>query len=200
MREAETTPPPRVGIILLAAGAAQRFGRDKLREPVCGRPLIEWSIAAATASGLGPLLVVVRPGQASPGAAATAVVNPRAEEGLASSVKLGIRKAEELGWHAAILAPADQPLLSPIVFRRLASAFSEGAEFAVAAYHGHPRNPVLLARPLWPAAHGLTGDIGLAAIARTATAARIECGDVASIRDVDTPEDLAAIEPLLQPT
>jgi len=190
----------RIGIILLAAGAARRFGRDKLREPVGGRPLIEWSIEAAVASGLRPILVVVRPGQAHLLPPVQTIVNEHPEEGLASSVRCGLRAADGQGWLAAILAPADQPFLSAGVFLRLADAFHHGTGLAVAAYHGEPRNPVLLGRSHWSDAMALAGDIGLAAIARSPDAVTIECSDIASIDDIDTPADLAAFQHCLAST
>jgi nicotine blue oxidoreductase len=183
-----------IGIILLAAGAARRFGRDKLQEPFRGRPLIEWSIEAAVASALGPVLVVMRDGQPHPSPSVEPVTNPHPEEGLASSVRCGLQAAEHRDWMAAILAPADQPFLSSSVFLRLADAFDRGASLVVAAYDGLPRNPVLLGRSRWADAMVLQGDTGLAAITRSQEAARTECGDIASIADIDTPADLLAFQ------
>lgn len=180
----------RIGIILLAAGASRRFGRDKLREKLGSRPLIEWSIEAAKGSGLAPLLVVVRPGQSPPSAEVNTTVNPRPREGLSSSIRCGLAVASQQSWSAAILAPADQPLLSPAVFMRLAKAFEKGAEMAVATYRGHPRNPVLLAPTHWQEAMRLSGETGLAAMTRSGKAVEVECGDVASVNDMDTPADM----------
>lgn len=193
MGEVKTDRLCPIGIILLAAGASRRFGSDKLREKLGNRMLIEWSIEAAKASGLGPLVVVVRRDQSVPSTKVIAVVNFHPEEGLSSSVRCGLAAAQGEGWAAAIFAPADQPRLSPEVFLRLAGAYRQGAEVAVASYQGQPRNPVLLASSRWDEAMRLTGDIGLAAMARLGGKAgevRVECGDIASVEDVDTLADL----------
>jgi CTP:molybdopterin cytidylyltransferase MocA len=186
--------------VLLAAGASRRFGDDKLRALVAGRPLVAWAVDAALDSGLRPVVVVTQPGrefEALP-PETHLVANPDWLAGLSSSVRCGLEAAARLGCEAAIFAPADQPLLCGEVYRRLAFRFHEtGAALVVAAYGSQPRNPVLLARPLWPAASRLEGDIGLAALARTGEAAIVECGDIASLADIDTPADLRALAPRL---
>lgn len=53
----------RLGAIVLAGGRSSRFGRDKLAEPVDGRPLLDHAVAAVRA--LGPdldVVVVAAPG------------------------------------------------------------------------------------------------------------------------------------------
>ena len=54
---------PRVAAIVLAAGAARRMrGRDKLLEPVGGRPVLRVVAEVARASRVDQVLVVVPPG------------------------------------------------------------------------------------------------------------------------------------------
>ena len=40
----------RVGAIVVAAGQSTRFGRDKLFEPLLGRPVLWWSLNALASS------------------------------------------------------------------------------------------------------------------------------------------------------
>jgi CTP:molybdopterin cytidylyltransferase MocA len=66
----------------------------------------------------------------------------------------------------------------------------------VAAYHGQPRNPVLLAREHWSAAIALAaGDVGARPFLRAHPdlVTLVECADTGRPDDVDTPEDLARI-------
>jgi len=189
-----------VGIVLLAAGASRRFGGDKLNASVAGRPLIAWAADAAHDSGLRPVVVVTQPERelANLPPETHLATNRDWRAGLSSSMRCGLEAAARLGCEAAIFAPADQPLLCGEVYRRLAFRFHEtGAPLVVAAYGSQPRNPVLLARPLWHAASRLDGDIGLAAIARTGDADIVECGDIASLADIDTPADLRVLAPRL---
>ena len=97
---------------------------------------------------------------------------------------------------AAVIALADQPLVGPEAVRRLITAYHNGASVAVAAYHGQPRNPVLIAREHWPAVLALaTGDTGARPFLRAhpELVTLVECGDTGSPDDVDTPEDLARV-------
>jgi CTP:molybdopterin cytidylyltransferase MocA len=157
-------------------------------------------VDAAHDSDLRPVVVVTQPGRefANLPPETHLLTNPDWRAGLSSSVRCGLEAAVRLGCEAAIFAPSDQPLLCGEVYRRLALRFQEtGAPLVVAAYGSQPRNPVLLARPLWSAASRLEGDIGLAALARTGDADIVECGDIASLADIDTPGDLRAIAPRL---
>ncbi|MCL6500400.1 MAG: NTP transferase domain-containing protein, partial [Firmicutes bacterium] len=91
---------------VLAAGAARRFGADKLSARLAGRPVLAWTLdgvlQAAQAFPLG-VVVVAAPGRAPagarvPGAAipVRVVENPDAEEGMASSVRVAARCAQDL--------------------------------------------------------------------------------------------------------
>jgi nicotine blue oxidoreductase len=73
----------------------------------------------------------------------------------------------------------------------------------VATYDGQPRNPVLLAAPVWTAVAGAaTGDVGARGWLRTARretpdqVVDVECGDLGYATDLDTPADLADLEGL----
>jgi nicotine blue oxidoreductase len=86
--------------------------------------------------------------------------------------------------------------VGPEAVRRLITAYQNGASVAVAAYHGQPRNPVLIAREHWPAVLALaTGDTGARPFLRAhpELVTLVECGDTGSPDDVDTPEDLARV-------
>lgn len=60
-----TTPRPRdLGVVIVAAGSGERFGRagGKALVPVAGRPLVAWSILAADqAPSVSEIVVVCRP-------------------------------------------------------------------------------------------------------------------------------------------
>ncbi|HEY7130724.1 MAG TPA: NTP transferase domain-containing protein, partial [Candidatus Limnocylindrales bacterium] len=84
----------RVGAVILAAGAATRFGGGKLLAELDGGPIVRHVIDAAGAAGLAPIVVVVPPdgsletADLGPG---ETVVNPTPGEGLSSSVRIGLR-------------------------------------------------------------------------------------------------------------
>jgi molybdenum cofactor cytidylyltransferase/nicotine blue oxidoreductase len=97
------------------------------------------------------------------------------------------------GWRqvgAVCVGLGDQPGVGADAYRRLAAAYDAGASLAVATYAGVRRNPVLIARPLWPRVAELRGDVGARALMHEGTVTEVDCTDTGSPADVDTAEDL----------
>ena len=95
-----------------------------------------------------------------------------------------------------MIALADQPLIGAAAVRRLIAAHAGGAAVAVAAYDGKPRNPVLIGRAHWAAVLDVAaGDTGARPFLRAhpELVTLVECGDMGSPDDIDTPQDLARL-------
>jgi nicotine blue oxidoreductase len=190
----------RVAGVLLAAGAGSRLGRPKALVEVAGIRLVDRGTRLLQDGGVDPVVVVT-------GAAAVTlpgmitVVNPDWRSGMGSSLAVGLRSVPD-GCAAAVVALVDQPLVGAGSVRRLIAAFAGGAQVAVAAYHGEPRNPVLLAREHWPEVIGLAvGDVGARPFLRAHQdlVTLVECADTGRPDDVDTVEDLARLTRLVRP-
>lgn len=158
----------RVGAVVLAAGASSRFGGQKLAAPLDGRPIIRHVIDAAVAAGLDPIVVVVPPGGVLDTvdlAPARRVTNPNPQEGLSSSVRLGLTAlGNDQDVEAAVILPGDQPRVRPDVIRRLleAAGAAAAAPLLIAPLYdgdGAP-NPILARREAWRLADELVGDRG----------------------------------------
>jgi CTP:molybdopterin cytidylyltransferase MocA len=88
------------------------------------------------------------------------VPNPDAAAGQSTSLRVGLEAMAE-GTEAAVVLLADQPLIRPDAVEAVVSAFRvRPAAVVQAAYRGRLAHPTLLARELWPALTGLTGDQG----------------------------------------
>jgi nicotine blue oxidoreductase len=190
-----------VSAVLLAAGSGSRFGGGKLLAPYRGRPLIESSLANLTEAPVGETLVVVgddaeRLLPVVEPYGVRVVENPEWEEGQSTSVRAGLLAlGPEVG--AAVVLLADQPLVGPEAVGRLVAAFEAGAGVAVATYGGERRNPVLFSREVWPLLlRELTGDEGARNVLRRHPdlVREVPCDDVGDPADVDTPQDLRALE------
>jgi len=188
-----------VAVAVLAAGRGVRLGGN-VPKPLLelgGRPLLAHALAAATASEWASIVCVVsddRVAAAVP-AGVEVVRNDAPERGIASSLHAALRALEprpEID--AVIIGLADQPLVGPDAYRRIAAAYERGAPLAFATYGGARGNPVLIARSLWSEALGLSGDEGGRILARRHEAAEVPCDGTGEPTDVDTPEDLAALE------
>lgn len=190
-----------VAAALLAAGHGSRFAGDR-HKPLAsfgGRPLASWAIDAVVASGLQPALLVVGSHAADIARLAPPGVEvvdaPGWELGIAHSLHAALDALEgRRSVSAVCIGLADQPGVGAEAFERLARAHDDGAELAVATYHGVRGNPVLLGRSLWSEALELEGDIGARALMIEHEALEVDCTGTGTPRDVDTLDDLRALE------
>ena len=186
--------------LLLAAGAARRFGAQKLVQELAGRPVVRWS-ADALRARVDRMLVVVPPQHgtitdALRGIPVHFVTNPDPERGLGSSIACGIA-ALPGGAEAAIVALADEPALDArwidaVIARHRADA----GETSIVApvFRGIRRHPVLFTRRVFAELARLEGDRGARELIERdpARVAVVELDEPGTI-DVDTPEDLARL-------
>jgi molybdenum cofactor cytidylyltransferase len=186
-----------VAAVVLAAGAASRFGGGKLRADLDGRPILRHVVDVAREARLDPIVVVVPPGGELDDLeleSVRRVINPDPAEGLSSSVRLGLRALElDEGVDAAVLLPGDQPRVRASVISTLVAALdaSPATPFTVPRYAGdRGSNPVVARRAIWRLADELAGDRGFGPVLAThPELVRFVAVDGAN-PDVDTPADL----------
>jgi nicotine blue oxidoreductase len=177
--------------VVLAAGAGHRFagGEHKLLVPFRGRPLVLWAVETAVAAGLDDTLVVTGAADLSGlplPVGVRVVVAAHWAEGQAHSLQAARAEAEAAGHQAMVVGLGDQPLVPVAAWRAVAAS---PRPIAVATYGGRRRNPVRLAREVWPLLP-IEGDEGARVVmaGRPDLVEEVACdGDPA---DVDTREDL----------
>lgn len=191
--------------VLLAAGAARRFGAPKQLAELDGRPLVTHALEHLLAvDELACVLVVV----GSHGDAVAEAVGDRPgvrivaadgwEEGLAASLRAGVGAADAQGADAVLVHLADLPRVTPDVMRLVLAA--AGEELAAASdrpvracFDGVPGHPVVLPRSRFGLLAHLQGDEGLRSILRGTCTVPVEVGHLADPTDVDIPEHLEAL-------
>jgi molybdenum cofactor guanylyltransferase len=111
-------PPRRVGAIVLAGGRSSRFGRDKLAEPIDGRPLLDHAIEAVSMVATD-VVVVAAPGS-SPAIPARVTVahDEQAFEGPLAGLATGLAVLDPEVDHVIVVG-GDMPTLVPAVLERL---------------------------------------------------------------------------------
>ena len=181
--------------VLLAAGSGSRLGHPKALVELDGVRLVDRGIWLLQSGGASPLVVVTGAVPVSLLPGVLSVFNPDWASGMGSSLATGLRAVPD-GCAAAVVALVDQPLVGPEAVARLISAHEGGAQVAVAAYDGQPRNPVLIAREHWAEViDRATGDMGARPFLRAHQdlVTLVECGDTGRPDDVDTADDLARL-------
>lgn len=114
------------------------------------------------------------------------------DEGMGASLRSGLRAVWDTDAGCAIVSLVDLPDVgAPVVRRLLETAGCETGVLARAAYDAVPGHPVLLGRDHWAgvmaAAHG---DRGARDYLTAHVPALVECGDLATGHDADTPDQL----------
>lgn len=193
------TSPARVGVIVLAAGAATRFGGGKLLADLDGRPVLQHVLDTLarmrfcqTVVVLGDDADAVERAIAWQGEAR--VRNPHPERGLSSSLQIGMRTLGA-GLQAALIVLGDQPTLRRDVILTLLEAETAARRPVVVPRYakGGGRNPALLGRTVWSEAGALVGDHGLGPWLAAHPELVLEVPVEGANPDIDTPADLAEL-------
>ena len=165
-----------IGAVVLAAGAATRFGSPKQQL------LLDDVLSRVRASGVREIVVVA--GAFELEASAPVVLCPDWERGPGASLRCGlVALADET--EAAIVVLADGPDLAPEAIQRVVEAWrAHGDDVLAASYGGERGHPVLLARAAWDD----VPDEGARALAPLL----VPCDDLGPPGDVDYPDDLPA--------
>lgn len=189
--------------VLLAAGAATRFGGGKLlAELADGRSLAEHSCAALLPA-VDRLIAVVRPGSDAlaarlAAAGAEVCICAEAGQGMGASLAHGVAQAPQAdGW---LIALGDMPLVAPGDVQRVADTLRAGASIAVPVAAGRRGHPVGFAQRFAAELMALTGDAGARTIlvSNAADIVEVPISDARTWIDVDTGDDLAAAKGLLK--
>ena len=186
--------------VVLAGGSGSRFGSPKQLARIGERPMV--AIAMSTAEAVcGPrsLLVAGSEWAAVVDAAHTRegffVVNTHHSSGLSASIAAGVRSIRQQA-DAVMLLLADQPLVSPDYLRNLESTWRSAPDSIVASkYAGTSGPPVIFPARFFEELLALDGDKGAKAVISAHQADVIEIGCENAAVDVDTPADLARIQP-----
>jgi molybdenum cofactor cytidylyltransferase len=207
-RESAPARSRRIGAVLLAAGLSRRMGTNKLLAPLGGTPLVRRCAETLVEAGLSPIRVVLGHEAEAVRAALAGldlsfVVNPDYENGLASSLAVGIAALEADGADAALVALGDMPLVTPAQLRALMNGLLAAEEPAIVmpTFEGRQGNPVIWERVFFDELKSLVGDRGAKSLLglHADQVVAIEMEDAAVLADADTPDALARLRERLNP-
>jgi len=182
--------------VVLAAGASTRFGSAKQLVRVAGRPLLHTAVTRAAEVTGNALIVVLGSGAAqlapllkhTPG---SVVIN---QEWLASSIRAGVARVPA-ACRAVMLLLADQAAVTADDLRRLAGSWRRQPQHIAAAHYGGACGaPAIFPRSSFRALTELRGDTGARLLLQRNPDRVVRVPMPSAAIDVDTPEDLLALE------
>jgi molybdenum cofactor cytidylyltransferase len=185
--------------LVLAAGAAKRFGSAKQLAQLGGRTLLSQAVENAQ-SAAGSAFHVVLGSRARQIAsslglpAAHVLFNAHWREGIASSIRAGIEVLPP-GCAAVLLLLADQPLVSETSLTPLIAAWRRAPTMIIASHFGDTEGAPCIF-PRWSFGDLLTirGAEGAQKLLRRHTARVQTVPHPEAGLDIDTPGQLAALE------
>jgi molybdenum cofactor cytidylyltransferase len=184
--------------ILLAAGQSTRFGSSKLLQPLPdGTPM---AVAAARhLKAILPRCIAVVADAEGELAAALAqeglqvITNPRAGEGMGTSIACGVAASPEAGgW---VIALADMPCIPESIIQAVVAGLDQGADIIAPVCQGRRGHPVGFSARHAPALMQLQGDAGARSIiaANRASLELVESSDAGIIIDIDNRASLTRL-------
>jgi len=189
--------------LLLAAGAGRRMGGPKaLLRDGDDVPFLDRAVRVLMDGGCDRVTVVL--GASADDARAllhssgwagdrsvSVTVAEGWEEGMGASLRAGLGALGDSDAEAVVVTLVDLPDVDADVLRRVVGTGTGPGALVRATYDGRPGHPVLIGRDHWAGvAATARGDHGAREYFHTHPPTPCECGDLATGRDVDRPEDL----------
>ena len=184
----------KLGAVVAAAGRSRRMGREKVLLPFGDRAVLECVLSKLAAAGVTETVAVLRPdlpraSEMARRAGARIVVNPRPEEEMLLSIRMGIAGLSP-DVDAFFIWPADHPAVSAPTLTELAGAAGR-LRVVLPVHAGRRGHPALVGADLLDAIAAIPPGEGLRHLwrARPDVLVELPVDDSGVLVDLDTPED-----------
>ena len=184
-----------IAVLIMAAGAATRFGSPKQLAQYQGQTLLQRCIDGANAVFSKQVSVVLgaHADQIEPQiSGAQIIINPHWQNGLGGSIACGALHIDPAAQGVFILL-ADQIHIAPEQLRVMAQAF-EGDNIVAAHYCGARGVPAIFPRSYFEQLQGLTEDSGAKTLLSNTKLSVTEIALPDAALDIDRPEDLHTLK------
>lgn len=187
--------PDAVALLILAAGSSSRMqGRDKLLEPIDGRPLLMRVIDTAQATGNSVYVTLPEGKNARRSLIADRDIQiidvTDADSGMSASLRAWAASKPAQDTNVMIIL-ADMPDLTTGDLTTLLSAFAKNHGNAIiraTSADGKPGHPIIFPNRLIPQIAKLTGDQGARSLLTAEDVIQVPLPNEHATTDLDTPE------------
>lgn len=186
----------KIAVIIVAAGASSRMKRAKQLLPFGETTLLGHAIEQAEASVAEKVYVILG---ANAGVikehfnlpALNVVENKHWEEGIGTSISIGVKEvAEKADFDAILLMLGDQPLIGSVYLDQMITAFRKDPSKIIATkYPKSTGVPAIFPKKYFPKLMLLEGDSGAKSLLYEYGSQVISLAAGKKIKDIDTPED-----------
>ncbi len=194
---------PKIGVIILAAGTSKRLGQPKQLVSFRGKNLLQHSIDCTENLTLVSKILVLganaeKVKREINSKSFQTVINERWEEGMASSVRIGVEKSITMipNLEAILILVSDQPFVSKELLHKMIKLYKSESSNVVCRYGEGKGVPALFGSKYFNELLQLKGDHG----ARKIIQDHEEMQSIVTFDqgnfDVDTPEDLERLNNL----
>jgi molybdenum cofactor cytidylyltransferase len=178
-----------IAAVVLAAGASKRLGELKQLARLGGETLLERSVRVAREAGCSPVVVVLGAAHEQVMAGCSLgdvviVINDQWQEGMGSSVRLGIHAVRNVAADAegVVVMTCDQPAVTVDHLQRLMMS----REAKASRYAERNGVPAFFPKRYFDELTSLAGDAGARELLQSAPSEELPAGNL----DVDTADDL----------
>lgn len=186
-----------VAAVVLAAGASRRLGEPKQLVRLGGETLLERAVREAREAGCSPVIVVLGANyvQVLTGCSlgdVVTVINDQWEEGMGSSIRLGVQACQNVFAEAEglIVMTCDQPAVTGGYLMRLIA----DRDLKASRYAGRTGVPAYFPKEHFDTLLALSGDAGARELLRDVRYVELPGGEL----DVDTAEELERAQDLFE--
>jgi len=159
----------KVGAAILAAGKASRFQAPKMLLPIFGKPLLQHLlhicdifVETVVISGFWHTAIA----ESLSGSQTTLLFNDRYESGIASSLQLAAKYAQQKQWDGLAIVLGDT-FVDQTHLEKLLALFKSSLRIVATTKEGVLQPPVLFPAAMFPLFENLSGDQGLGAWLRS---------------------------------
>lgn len=199
-KEMAQTGSGKIHAVILAAGSSRRFGMgNKLLTELDGRPMLQRVVDAVMAGGVDGTVVVTGADHASitsllGGYGVKLVRNERWEEGMGTSLAMGVKALDEENCAGILVCLGDLPYLSSRMVGRVIGVFRQnGSErIVVPKVKGRRGHPVIFPGSYRTELGKITGDEGARSLLNRVgdKLTEVEVHSPEIVQDVDRQSDL----------
>jgi len=192
-----------IGVIILAAGSSSRLGHPKQLVRYRGKTLLQHTMDVLEQDFFHPKIVVLGANDATirkdlKTQSFQLITNPDWAEGMASSLKQGLKHALELfpDLDAIVVSVSDQPGVRDELFKSIIQLYSHGVKIVASKYQEAVGVPVLFDKQFFTSILKLSGDQGAKSIMK-ANLDQVQYVDFdLGWLDIDKPEDIDTLNQL----